>query len=76
LKAVYEEPWVDRVEPAERRPVTYSRSITLVLTHDCPWHCRYCGFRTDGEGLLAEAEIERIVKEAKEGEAREALLIS
>lgn len=67
---------MDRAKPAGGRPVTYSRSITLVLTHDCPWHCRYCGFRTERNGLLPENEIERIVNEAKVGGAREALLIS
>ena len=47
--------------------MTYSRSVTLVLTHDCPWHCGYCGFRSDGEGLVSEEEIERVVEEARAG---------
>ena len=76
MKAVTEEPFLDVLDPAGGRAVTYSRSITLVLTHDCPWHCRYCGFRSDGEGLLSDGEVERIVQEAQQGGAREALLIS
>ena len=70
LKAVYEEGW------GTGRPVTYSRSLTFVLTHDCPWHCGYCGFRADQEGLLSERKLESLLQEAVEGGAREALLIS
>ena len=76
MKAVYEEPVLWRKDFKSGRPVTYSRSITLVLTHDCPWHCRYCGFRSDHEGLISEDGIDRIVREAREGGAKEALLIS
>jgi len=76
LKAVCEEPVGDAVDSRSAPPVTYSRSITLVLTHDCPWHCRYCGFRSDGEGLISEAEIERVMAEAVGGGAREVLMIS
>ena len=70
LKAVY--------EPGGNadRPVTYTRSLTFVLTHDCPWHCAYCGFRTDQEGLLTEPRLEQLLAEAEAGGAREALLIS
>ena len=70
LKAVYEEGW------GTGRPVTYSRSLTFVLTHDCPWHCGYCGFRTDQEGLLSDQKLESLLRDAVEGGAREALLIS
>ena len=70
LKAVCEEGW------EADRPVTYTRSLTFVLTHDCPWHCAYCGFRTDGEGLIPEARLEGLLAEAAAGGAREALLIS
>jgi len=70
LKVVYEEGW------GTGRPVTYSRSLTFVLTHDCPWHCGYCGFRTDHEGLLSDGKLESLLGEAVEGGAREALLIS
>jgi FO synthase subunit 1 len=59
-----------------RRLVTYSPSVTVTVTHDCPWHCRYCGFRTDKEGLISEAELERILEVGKASGATEALLIS
>ena len=64
------------MEPRSTSPVTYSRSITLVLTHDCPWHCGYCGFRSDREGLIAEGEIDRVLAEAVAGGAREVLVLS
>ncbi|NJK91624.1 MAG: 7,8-didemethyl-8-hydroxy-5-deazariboflavin synthase subunit CofG [Blastochloris sp.] len=57
-------------------PISYSRSITLTLTHDCPWHCRYCGFRSDGEGLLSEDSLNTLLLSARQQRAREALLIS
>ena len=70
LKAVNEEGW------GSGSPVTYSRSLTFVLTHDCPWHCSYCGFRTEAEGLLSESKLEELLAEASGNGAREALLIS
>ena len=70
MKAVNNEGW------GSGSPVTYSRSLTFVLTHDCPWHCSYCGFRTDAEGLLSEAKIDRLLAEAAGQGAKEALLIS
>lgn len=70
LKAVYEE------GGGTGRPVTYSRSLTFVLTHDCPWHCSYCGFRTDREGLLPEEKLAALLSEATVHGAQEALLIS
>jgi len=70
LKAVNDEGW------GSGYPVTYSRSLTFVLTHDCPWHCSYCGFRTDAEGLLSEAKLEKLLAEAAGQGAKEALLIS
>lgn len=76
LKAVCEEPVGRLADPPSAAPVTYSRSITLVLTHDCPWHCGYCGFRSDREGLISEAEIDRLIVAAVEGGAREVLMIS
>lgn len=57
------------------RPLSYSRSITLTLTHDCPWHCAYCGFRTDQEGLLSEDSLNLLLARAHAQGAREALLI-
>ena len=76
MKAVTEAKFEQSPWPALTRPITYSRSITLVLTHDCPWHCGYCGFRKDGEGLITDLAVEKIVREAQQGGAREALLIS
>ncbi len=58
------------------RPLTYSRSLTFTLTHDCPWHCAYCGFRTEGEGWIAEAEIDRLCHLIGLRHIHEALLIS
>jgi 7,8-didemethyl-8-hydroxy-5-deazariboflavin synthase CofG subunit len=57
-------------------PLTYSRSITLTLTHDCPWHCAYCGFRTDNEGLLSDETLDQLLSGARRQGSREALLIS
>ena len=76
LKAVYAEPALENSDLRSGKAVTYSRSITLVLTHDCPWHCGYCGFRTDGEGLVSDEEIARVVEEGRAGGAREVLIIS
>jgi len=76
LKAVYEEPVGCPADPRSVAPVTYSRSITLVLTHDCPWHCGYCGFRSDEEGLISDEEMDRVIANAVEGGAREVLMIS
>ena len=69
LKAVNDEGW------GSGSPVTYSRSLTFVLTHDCPWHCSYCGFRTDAEGLLSESKLEELLTEAAGQGAKEALLV-
>ncbi len=57
-------------------PVTYSPSVTIPLTHDCPWRCHYCGFRSDNQGLVRDEEIERILQIAQENSASEVLLIS
>ena len=43
------------------RTVTYSPSFPVALTPDCPWHCTYCGFRTDQQGLIADAEFHRLL---------------
>ncbi|MFQ3671616.1 MAG: 7,8-didemethyl-8-hydroxy-5-deazariboflavin synthase subunit CofG [Verrucomicrobiia bacterium] len=58
------------------RPLTYSRSLTFTLTHDCPWHCAYCGFRTDSEGWLPDSEIDRLCHLVRHHHLHEALLIS
>jgi 7,8-didemethyl-8-hydroxy-5-deazariboflavin synthase CofG subunit len=62
--------------PTLSQPLTYSKSITLTLTHDCPWHCSYCGFRSDGEGLLSDEHLAKLLAQARQQGAREALLIS
>lgn len=62
-------------QPASRS-VTYSPSVTVTVTHDCPWHCRYCGFRSDHEGLISEEEVKRIIAAGRKAGATEALLIS
>ena len=58
------------------RALTYSPSLTIPLTHDCPWHCRYCGYRTDREGLITEAEFERLLALAVRQGATEILFLS
>ncbi|MEM9399157.1 MAG: 5-amino-6-(D-ribitylamino)uracil--L-tyrosine 4-hydroxyphenyl transferase CofH [Verrucomicrobiota bacterium] len=58
------------------RVITYSSSITATLTHDCPWSCSYCGFRTMHEGLISESKIHDLISQAKQYGAREALIIS
>jgi FO synthase len=58
------------------RVITWSSSVTLTLTHDCPWRCAYCGFRTEREGLLSEEGLEAILEAGRVQGAREALLIS
>jgi FO synthase len=50
--------------------------MTLPLTHDCPWHCTYCGYRTDNEGLISEAELERRWALAEKQGAKEILILS
>ncbi|MDZ4789507.1 MAG: 7,8-didemethyl-8-hydroxy-5-deazariboflavin synthase subunit CofG [Blastochloris sp.] len=62
--------------PSRTGPLTYSRSVTLTLTHDCPWHCTYCGFRTDQEGLISESALDKLLAQAQTQGACEALLIS
>ncbi|MEM9444989.1 MAG: 5-amino-6-(D-ribitylamino)uracil--L-tyrosine 4-hydroxyphenyl transferase CofH [Verrucomicrobiota bacterium] len=57
-------------------PLTYSSSVTLCLTHDCPWSCGYCGFRTRSEGLISDENISLLLKQAKVQGAKEALIIS
>lgn len=58
------------------RVVTWSPSVTLTLTHDCPWLCAYCGFRTEREGLVKEAEVEAVLAAGRAQGALEVLLIS
>lgn len=56
--------------------VTYSRSVTLTITHDCPWRCQYCGFRSSNQGLLTDYGIEETLNTGKRYGVTEALLIS
>ncbi|GAB4251961.1 MAG: 7,8-didemethyl-8-hydroxy-5-deazariboflavin synthase subunit CofG [Candidatus Methylacidiphilales bacterium] len=58
------------------RPLTYSRSLTFTLTHDCPWHCAYCGFRTEEEGWLPWVEVDRLCALIPHHAIHEALIIS
>jgi FO synthase len=57
-------------------PLSWSPSLTITLTYACPWHCRYCGFRRDGAGLVSEAEVEAALDRAQKLGAYEVLLIS
>ncbi|MEN9735273.1 MAG: hypothetical protein RLZ45_3268 [Verrucomicrobiota bacterium] len=58
------------------RIITWSPSLTVPLTHDCPWNCRYCGYRSDRQGLIAEAELERLLRRAVQQGATEVLFLS
>lgn len=59
-----------------RRILTWSPSLTVPLTHDCPWRCHYCGYRSDRQGLISEAELERLLGRAAEKQATEVLFLS
>jgi FO synthase len=50
--------------------------MTVPLTHDCPWNCGYCGFRSDTQGLITEAEFTRLLGLARKQGAREILFMS
>ncbi len=58
------------------RAITYSPSLTIPLTHDCPWNCSYCGYRSDNEGLVRPGEFERLLALASRQGATEVLLLS
>lgn len=58
------------------RVITWSPSLTIPLTHDCPWNCAYCGYRSDREGLISEAEFERLLAQAERQGATEILFLS
>ena len=58
------------------RIITWSPSLTVPLTHDCPWNCRYCGYRSDRQGLITEAELERLLQRAVGQGATEVLFLS
>jgi FO synthase len=56
--------------------VTYSRSLTVDLTHRCLARCGYCEYRSDSGGLVDLAEVDRLLDRAVEGRCREILLMS
>ena len=58
------------------RIITWSPSLTIPLTHDCPWNCRYCGYRSDRQGLITESELDRLLKRAVQQGATEVLFLS
>jgi FO synthase len=59
-----------------RRAITYSPSLTVPLTHDCPWRCAYCGYRSDNEGLISDPEFNRLLDLAARQGATEILFLS
>lgn len=60
----------------ETRTITFSRSITIPVTHRCRNRCSYCCFRHDVGGYLTQLEIFKILKRGREFNCREALIIS
>ena len=58
------------------RTITFSVSHTIPLTHDCPWDCAYCGYRTDREGLIGLEAFERGLATAARAGATEILFLS
>jgi len=60
----------------KRRIVTYSPSMTITVTHDCPKRCLYCGFRTDHEGLISQENVRRALDQARVFGAIEILIMS
>src|SRR4030081_380067 len=58
------------------RLVTYSRSITIDLTYRCLARCGYCEYRTDEGGLIAAAEVDRLLDRAVETDCREVLVMA
>jgi FO synthase len=58
------------------RTITFSPSHTLPLTHDCPWDCAYCGYRSDRDGLISEADFNRGLDIAARAGATEILFLS
>lgn len=58
------------------RTLTYSPSLAVPLTTDCPWHCGYCGFRTDQKGLIPDASFHHLLDRAQAEDASEIVLLS
>jgi 7,8-didemethyl-8-hydroxy-5-deazariboflavin synthase CofH subunit/7,8-didemethyl-8-hydroxy-5-deazariboflavin synthase CofG subunit len=58
------------------RLVTYSRSITVDLTHRCLARCGYCEYRKDEGGLVSLDEVDGLLDRAVAGRCREVLVMS
>ncbi|KAB2663926.1 MAG: 7,8-didemethyl-8-hydroxy-5-deazariboflavin synthase subunit CofG [Verrucomicrobia bacterium] len=58
------------------RTVTHSPTLTVPLTTDCPWHCNYCGYRTDQKGLIADASFHHLLDQAQAQDVSEILFLS
>jgi 7,8-didemethyl-8-hydroxy-5-deazariboflavin synthase CofG subunit len=56
--------------------VTYSPSLTLPLTRACINRCLYCGYREEGDGLLPERAIRKLVERAHHEGISEILVLS
>lgn len=57
-------------------PITCSQALTVPLTTDCPWHCGYCGYRTEHRGLIPDATLHHLLDQAQAAEASEVVLLS
>lgn len=55
--------------------ITYSRSLTVVLSKFCRNNCPYCGFKKNDTLIVPYATI-RAAKQARQNGAREALLVA
>src|SRR4030067_3582272 len=56
--------------------VPYSPSLTIPLTRACINHCLYCGYRKEGDGLLALSTIREIVEKAHQEKVSDILILS
>lgn len=66
---------VSRILTSDRL-ITFSPSYTIPLTHDCPWNCSYCGYRSDREGLISVEAFGKGLAAAARGGATEILFLS
>lgn len=58
------------------RPVTFSRSFTVVPTYTCRNCCRYCGFRTPAPHLTPPGKVQEMLLRAKAQGCREILIMT
>lgn len=58
------------------RKVTYSKSITISLTHACVNMCAYCIFRVRNAGLTSQEYVNDCIKRGKEKGCAEVLIMS